>query len=305
MPRRVRLIVSILCLILSVVFTCVLIESFHEPRVLIHTTEWTRTLFTIQDGCLEWGHPDPARLYSHAGPPYPADSRGWYFGYVADGVGDMQLPSFFPGYGQGTIFISSFSPVYYGTILAGYWILLALMVPALPLLWRQRRAVLLIVLPAFIWCGAMVLWHRSFSCNDQISFEMEQSSANIASESSGCFLAIGGPQGNSTSSALWMTEAAPMNLAPFFSSQRFWGDRMIFRGAFAFSLHPFAIYIKYWLLAIPVSIITLPILAFESRRRWWSWRSARRSRIGLCGKCGYDLRASTDCCPECGELIRR
>jgi hypothetical protein len=32
-------------------------------------------------------------------------------------------------------------------------------------------------------------------------------------------------------------------------------------------------------------------------------RQANRLREGLCVKCGYDLRASTDHCPECGSPV--
>ena len=39
-----------------------------------------------------------------------------------------------------------------------------------------------------------------------------------------------------------------------------------------------------------------PILHFRRRKR---------KRLGLCVKCGYDLRGSEERCPECGESILR
>jgi hypothetical protein len=54
--------------------------------------------------------------------------------------------------------------------------------------------------------------------------------------------------------------------------------------------------IPYWLIVLLSS--ALPLWAIYSR-----WTQRRRHREGLCLVCGYDLRASTDRCPECGEPI--
>ncbi len=61
-------------------------------------------------------------------------------------------------------------------------------------------------------------------------------------------------------------------------------------------------YIGFWM---PLWIPTV----FFATCLWWSvlpiHRHRKRKKLGLCVKCGYDLRASKDRCPECGESILR
>ena len=55
----------------------------------------------------------------------------------------------------------------------------------------------------------------------------------------------------------------------------------------------FVLHLPFW----------IPILVLGSTA-WCSYaplRRRKRKKLGLCVKCGYDLRASKDRCPECGE----
>jgi hypothetical protein len=55
--------------------------------------------------------------------------------------------------------------------------------------------------------------------------------------------------------------------------------------------------VPYWL-ALGVTA-PLPALA-----AWLRVRRRRRARRRLCANCGYDLRATPDRCPECGQSVR-
>ena len=59
-----------------------------------------------------------------------------------------------------------------------------------------------------------------------------------------------------------------------------------------------------WIVAIvllvPLFIVFItPIFAMSG---WRKYLMLKRARNGCCGHCGYDLRASKDRCPECGEM---
>ena len=57
-----------------------------------------------------------------------------------------------------------------------------------------------------------------------------------------------------------------------------------------------AIWVPYWLLVLSTALSPLLWLNSHVKNR-------KRSKQGLCPKCGYDLRASKDRCPECGTSI--
>lgn len=56
------------------------------------------------------------------------------------------------------------------------------------------------------------------------------------------------------------------------------------------------------LLTAFLAFVVLPGLWLAATLFKWHRNKKRRLR-GLCVKCAYDLRASTECCPECGTLI--
>ncbi len=54
-------------------------------------------------------------------------------------------------------------------------------------------------------------------------------------------------------------------------------------------------YIPFW---IPTLLFAVSLWLFHPLDYY---RRRKRKKLGLCLKCGYDLRASAERCPECGE----
>lgn len=58
-----------------------------------------------------------------------------------------------------------------------------------------------------------------------------------------------------------------------------------------------------WMVRLPLWIPALLLTIMPTRMVFIRYRDRRRLRRGLCVCCGYDLRASTGRCPECGEAF--
>ena len=57
--------------------------------------------------------------------------------------------------------------------------------------------------------------------------------------------------------------------------------------------------IPCWMPALSLAVPVAAAVRFHRRAR------ERRRRIGYCRRCGYDLRATPDLCPECGTTTVR
>lgn len=71
------------------------------------------------------------------------------------------------------------------------------------------------------------------------------------------------------------------------------------RGPASAKCHSWELVIAHWVIA---TFLSMPLLLWTLRVRRRR-RQSRRMMLALCIGCGYDLRASTDRCPECGLVI--
>jgi hypothetical protein len=90
--------------------------------------------------------------------------------------------------------------------------------------------------------------------------------------------------------------------------------------AYGSPVNPFSVYAALilavlvggaWVLALSAlgpAAVTMLVVALSGITLWLTFahgdaKRHRREGMGLCGRCGYDLRASPDVCPECGAAV--
>jgi len=105
------------------------------------------------------------------------------------------------------------------------------------------------------------------------------------------------PLGDASTPYWWTIEPAQsasglnMNLFDFR-----WTNRSRFSGTNLGNQSETSLTVPHWVLSVAFAI---PPLAWLSG----FWRDRRRYPPGHCASCGYDLRASSGRCPECGEAV--
>jgi hypothetical protein len=61
------------------------------------------------------------------------------------------------------------------------------------------------------------------------------------------------------------------------------------------------VWVPYWVVVLAASVLPTVYAAYGKCYRLRAERAAK----GLCPRCGYDLRATLDRCPECGSVAGR
>jgi hypothetical protein len=147
--------------------------------------------------------------------------------------------------------------------------------------------------------ATVVLWVRSYGLSDTVDHFVLIDRNGPPSQIGTVFLSVPGQ--------LWCVHAPKKVLRSIGGD---WGRRWLFPGLwYAVGYWPdkpipntHLISCRYWLLTIVLA--ALPVgrgLRYGVRR----WRVRGRGLNGTCLRCGYDLRATPDRCPECGMVPER
>ena len=177
---------------------------------------------------------------------------------------------------------------------------------AKPHLWRWLLNVAVNAALLFA-AAAVALWVRSHWATDWIYVGRGGVSAMVMTARNGCLLQWTGGNPDPRDRPLrWHRQSDdPSELVR--GNWRFWTQcepRQLLgvitwgRATYGFSGWGISLLMPYWLLACSAAASGAALLMILRRLH----RGERRCRAGQCVRCGYDLRASKDRCPECGAV---
>ena len=82
----------------------------------------------------------------------------------------------------------------------------------------------------------------------------------------------------------------------YFAMYCYWRDDIADKIELLFGAGNISVVIRALVVFLPI-VLLMPAMHASIEYS----RSSKRNKLGLCVKCGYDLRGSKDRCPECGE----
>lgn len=152
---------------------------------------------------------------------------------------------------------------------------------------RRRLLSVLTLLSLLLSMGVLALWVRSYPWTDAAWYGTEASTFGVNSETGRIlFIWAKGPF-----PPLGFKTYSGRHKAPLWHQVK---HLMVFR-AFDSGNQSWVVQVPHWFVAAAAAIPQV--------LRWRRRRNDKR-RAGLCLRCGYDLRATPDKCPECGTESR-
>jgi hypothetical protein len=161
----------------------------------------------------------------------------------------------------------------------------------------KRRLFNVMAAVSLVLCVAtLALWWRSYRWLDEAGYSRQASKLAVGS-SRGClgiaWLAWSSPRPPQARDGWFHLSGAPFS---YFLAKHWW-ERIGFARKHSVTANVIAdtVFFPHWLVVAATGLP--PLLWLRGRRR------RRYERAGLCSKCGYDLRATPDRCPECGTAV--